>query len=295
MNFENRKKKNRGFKNYRKYYLGFTFIAGIMILALTIDLVKALSPKSANIEEVTEVVSEVATETLSTSPVSVTHLEDLVSGCSLSNLVSMDTVIKNNLVAGLSFETCKLSKNYIYVVKNDTDILTASYEDVTEKETIIEDKEKTEKQKEKETETEHIKKNKEKTKKSSVPNDELQYKLAKLIDAEGSIVGDYSQQLIAYCFLNRMLSNHWANSFEGVLNDGRGYAKRTCQYVADSTKTPSEKALKNAKICLENYYSGTMPVPYNLVFQAGFKQGTIYYYDESYGIYFCLADRLEPN
>lgn len=295
MNIENRKKnRNRGFNFYRRYYLGFGFIAGIMILALTIDLVKALSLKTADVEE-----KKVATETLSTSPVSVTNPEDLVSGCSLSNLVSMkENVTNNNLVAGLSLTVSKLTKYNLYLSKNDTEILTTSYEDVKEK--VIEDTEQTEKEKEKvkkdnEKAIEDTEKTKKEKKKSSVPNDELQYKLAKLIDAEGSIVGDYSQQLIAYCFLNRMLSNHWANSFDGVLNDGRGYHPRTCKYVSDPTKKPSDKALKNAQICLNNYYSGTMPVPYNLVFQAGFKQGTTYYYDESYGIYFCLADKLEPN
>lgn len=268
MNIKNSQKRYSG--GFRKY-LRLGFITGLMIISLSLYLVNTLSDKPANVENVVE------RQSLANS--SSANPENLASGCSLSLLLSAQED-SNNLATSLS----------LIIKQNDIEIVTASYEDDTNKDKEeVKDKDKN---KEKDQKDED---NKSKSSKSAIPDDELQYQLAKLIDAEGSIVDDYSQQLIAYCFLNRMRSNHWANSFDGVLNDGRGYAKRTRNYVANPNNVPSERALKNSKICLENYYAGTIPVPYNLVFQAGFKQGTVYYYDTTYGVYFCLADRLEPN
>ena len=287
MNIKKRNKWRRGFKIYRKYFLGFGFIAGIMVLALTIDLVKALSPKPAYAEVLAETTSETQALLTSSSVSVTTNPENLVSSYSLATLQFLS------------------EDSNIDVVKNDNDIVALAYESITSEEDSKKDTEKvinseseSELDSESKSESEsELDSESESESESSIPeyDKNLEYNLAKLIDAEGSILDDYCQQLIAYCFLNRMRSNHWKNTFDGVLNDGRGYHPRTCEYVASSDNIPSEKALKNAKICLENHYADTMPVPYNLVFQAGFKQGTVYYYDEEHGVYFCLADKLEPN
>ena len=309
MNIKKRNKWRRGFKIYRKYFLGFGFIAGIMVLALTIDLVKALSPKPAYAEVLAETTSETQALLTSSSVSVTTNPENLVSSYSLATLqflsedINIDVVKNDNDIVALAYESITSeedSKKDTEKVINSESESELDSESKSESESELDSESKSESESKPESGSKsesNSKSESESESESSIPeyDKNLEYNLAKLIDAEGSILDDYCQQLIAYCFLNRMRSNHWKNTFDGVLNDGRGYHPRTCEYVASSDNIPSEKALKNAKICLENHYADTMPVPYNLVFQAGFKQGTVYYYDEEHGVYFCLADKLEPN
>ena len=118
----------------------------------------------------------------------------------------------------------------------------------------------------------------------------FEYDLARIIQAEGGILDDTAQQLIGYVFLNRMSSPYFPDTFDGVFNDGDAYHPNTHEFF-ELKKTPSDQALANAKVCLENYYNNTIPVPDCLVYQAEFNQGAGLY--QSIGkMKFCLDSRL---
>ena len=85
----------------------------------------------------------------------------------------------------------------------------------------------------------------------------------------GGVKDDYWQQLVGYVFLNRLDSSYYPDSVDGVLKEG--YAPETIQNFNNIVIT--NKTLKNAKIVVNNYYSGSLPVPRNLVYQAEFSQG----------------------
>ena len=141
-----------------------------MVLTLTINLVKFLLPKSADVDIVAETESSYDSDTLllSAFPLSLQYLSE---------------------------------NKKIEIVKNDNDIVALNYESESELETESELASEFEVESESESESE-------------VPeyDKEFEYKLAKLIDAEGSVLDDYCQQLIAYCFLNRMLSDYFPNT-----------------------------------------------------------------------------------
>lgn len=90
--------------------------------------------------------------------------------------------------------------------------------------------------------------------------------------ADAGISSDEWQQYVAYVFLNRVESDDFPDSYEEVMK--QGYAQQTIDKFYDDFVT--EEALKNAKIAFEKYYSGNCPVPYNMVYQAEFKQGKNY-------------------
>ncbi len=117
--------------------------------------------------------------------------------------------------------------------------------------------------------------------------DWFKYQLGKLIYAEGGNLNDEAQQYIGYVVLNRMRSKYFCNTFDGVLK--QGYHPITIKKVNDDNVVPTEQCLNNAFLCLFNYYHETIPVPANLVFQAEFKQGTVY--KKIANEYFCLDDR----
>lgn len=110
------------------------------------------------------------------------------------------------------------------------------------------------------------------------------FSLAKIISAEAGgvysdsckkaaeaagITSDIWQQYVGYVFLNRVESKYFPDSYEEVMK--QGYAKETIDKFYKDFCT--KEALKNAKICLDNYYSGNCPVSKKLVYQAEFKQG----------------------
>ena len=98
----------------------------------------------------------------------------------------------------------------------------------------------------------------------------LTYPLAKIIFAEaGGSNNDTLQQYVGYVFINLLHSKYYPDTVEGVLK--RCYADTTQQRFYEEKF--SEKALKNAKIVVNNYYNGTMPVSSALIYQAEFKQG----------------------
>lgn len=101
-------------------------------------------------------------------------------------------------------------------------------------------------------------------------NDNLVDSVSRIIMCEaGGVKDDYWQQLVGYVFLNRLDSSYYPDSVDGVLKEG--YAPETIQNFNNIVIT--NKALKNAKIVVNNYYSGSLPVPRNLIYQAEFSQG----------------------
>ena len=101
-------------------------------------------------------------------------------------------------------------------------------------------------------------------------NNSLTYPLAKMIFAEaGGSNNDTLQQYVGYVFINSLHSKYYPDTVEGVLK--RCYADTTQQRFYEEKF--SEKALKNAKIVVNNYYNDTMPVSSALIYQAEFKQG----------------------
>lgn len=117
----------------------------------------------------------------------------------------------------------------------------------------------------------------------------FEYDLARIIQAEGGILNDTAQQLIGYVFLNRMNSPYFPDTFDGVFNDGDAYHPNTHEFFS-TRETPSNQALANAKVCLENYYNNTIPVPDCLVYQAEFNQGAGLY-ESIDKMKFCLDNR----
>ena len=100
--------------------------------------------------------------------------------------------------------------------------------------------------------------------------DSLTYPLAKIIYAEvGGIHQTKIQQYTGYVFINLMNSKYYPNTVEGVLK--QCYAEETNQKFQKNEC--SEEALENAKVVVNNYYNGTMPVSSAMIYQAEFEQG----------------------
>lgn len=103
--------------------------------------------------------------------------------------------------------------------------------------------------------------------------------LSKIITAEASICDDWHQQLVGYVVVNRIVSPAYPNTLEGVFYNSDDYAETSREsYEKDII---SDRALKNAEIVCENFFNGTVPVPANLVYQAEFVQGEIFYQGEN--------------
>lgn len=108
-------------------------------------------------------------------------------------------------------------------------------------------------------------------------NSEYEYMIdfiAHLINGEAGCdwCTDEHQQLVGYVFCNRVRAKDFPNTFEGVLKNG--YA---CAYDGNFNKTPTKRARANAKIVVDNYLAGTIPVSKDLIYQAEFKQGSKVY------------------
>lgn len=105
--------------------------------------------------------------------------------------------------------------------------------------------------------------------------------------AEAGITSDIWQQLVGYVVMNRLDSKYYPDTIEGVLKNG--YAQESIDKFYAGYY--DENSVRNAEIVLENYYNVTIPVPRNLVYQAEFKQGTIYLHVGN--TYFGLDANLE--
>lgn len=103
--------------------------------------------------------------------------------------------------------------------------------------------------------------------------EEEAFALAKIISAEaGGVNDDYWQQLVGYVVMNRVASDMYPDTIEGVLYDQYSpYA--TTSKERYETDFVTDRAMQNAKIVLTNFYTNNIPVPQNLVYQAEFEQG----------------------
>ena len=95
---------------------------------------------------------------------------------------------------------------------------------------------------------------------------------------------DLWQQYVGYVIMNRVDSKGFPNSIHDVLYQRGQYDSKTKEKVEKGKVT--EQSTKNAIIVLKNYYSGQIPVPRNMVFQAEFPQGTSVYVHIG-NTYFC--------
>lgn len=96
------------------------------------------------------------------------------------------------------------------------------------------------------------------------------YPLAKIIYAEGGNQNDEFQQNVGYVVLNRVESKYYPNSIEDVFFSSAYNEISRERYRNNEV---SEKAIKNAKIVVEQYFNNAIPVSPARVFQAEFKQG----------------------
>lgn len=95
---------------------------------------------------------------------------------------------------------------------------------------------------------------------------------------------DLWQQYVGYVVMNRVDSKGFPNSIHDVLYQRGQYDSKTKERVEKGKVT--EQSTRNAIIVLKNYYSGQIPVPRNMVFQAEFPQGTSVYVHIG-NTYFC--------
>lgn len=105
--------------------------------------------------------------------------------------------------------------------------------------------------------------------------------LARVIDAEAgsSWLTDEHQLAVGSVVLNRIADSRFPNTLEGVVYQKGQYA---CVWSGMINKTPTERALNNAKYLLEN----GVTIPTNVVWQAQFRQGNgVWKYIQ--GHYFC--------
>ena len=105
--------------------------------------------------------------------------------------------------------------------------------------------------------------------------------LARVVHAEAgsSWLSDEHQRAVASVVLNRVADSRFPNTISGVVYQRGQYG---CVYNGMINRTPSSRAIDNAKYVLEN----GVTIPANVVWQAQFKQGRcVWKYIE--GHYFC--------
>lgn len=97
------------------------------------------------------------------------------------------------------------------------------------------------------------------------------YPLAKIIFAEASTCNDTHQRYVGYVVMNRVKSIYYPNTIEGVFFDSDAYAESSRErYVNEYI---SNRAIKNAEIVIQEYFSDSIPVSPAMVYQAEFQQG----------------------
>ena len=106
------------------------------------------------------------------------------------------------------------------------------------------------------------------------------YVLSHIIYAEAGGEGDKTQKYVGSVVLNRVADSRFPNTIEGVVFQKGQYSPvRNGAYY----KTPSERAVKNAKYLLDN---GSI-LPSGVIFQSEFKQGSVY--EKVGNMYFCYG------
>lgn len=107
------------------------------------------------------------------------------------------------------------------------------------------------------------------------------YPLAKIIYAEGGNMSDEFQRNVGYVVLNRIDSKYYPNTLNDVFFSDDAYAETSRERFLE--EKVSEQALENAKIVINEYFNGTIPVCPAMVYQAEFKQGVdIFQIDNTY-------------
>ena len=97
------------------------------------------------------------------------------------------------------------------------------------------------------------------------------YPLAKIIYAEGRGMSDEFQKNVGYVVFNRIDSKYYPNTLNEVFFSNDSYAEASRKSFLN--EKVSEQALENAKIVVNEYFNGSIPVCPAMVFQAEFKQG----------------------
>ena len=97
------------------------------------------------------------------------------------------------------------------------------------------------------------------------------YPLAKIIFAEAGNMGDKHQQYVGYVVMNRVDSKYFPDNIHDVFFSGKAYAETSKERYRAEKYT--EQSIKNAKIVINQYFNGTIPVSKAMVYQAEFKQG----------------------
>lgn len=98
-------------------------------------------------------------------------------------------------------------------------------------------------------------------------------------EAGSSWMTDEHQRAVASVVLNRVADSRFPNTINGVVYQRGQYG---CVYNGMINKTPSQRAIDNAKYVLEN----GVTIPNNVVWQAQFRQGRgVWKYIQ--GHYFC--------
>ena len=104
--------------------------------------------------------------------------------------------------------------------------------------------------------------------------------ISHIIYAEAGAEGDKTQKYVGSVVLNRVADSRFPNTIEGVVFQKGQYSPvRNGAYY----KTPSERAVKNAKYLLDN---GSI-LPSGVIFQSEFKQGSVY--EKVGNMYFCYG------
>lgn len=105
--------------------------------------------------------------------------------------------------------------------------------------------------------------------------------LARVVNAEAgsSWLTDEHQRAVASVVLNRVADSRFPNTLRGVVYQSGQYA---CTWNGMINRTPTQRAIDNARYVLEN----GVTIPANVVFQAQFRQGRgVWKYIQ--GHYFC--------
>lgn len=96
------------------------------------------------------------------------------------------------------------------------------------------------------------------------------YPLAKIIYAEGGGMPDNFQKNVGYVVLNRIDSKYYPNTLKDVFFSG-GYAEESKEKFLK--EKVSNQTIENAKIVVNEYFNGQIPVCKAMTYQSEFKQG----------------------
>ncbi len=98
-------------------------------------------------------------------------------------------------------------------------------------------------------------------------------KLERLVYAEAGNQSFEAQKLVCYCVINRVYSDEFPNSVDGVINqyninsDGKKVYQFSCvPNGMYENAVPTEQVKQAVSECLNEYFNGTSTVPENMLF-----------------------------